>query len=126
MQPGFDLVVGIEPADRKASDRPRVRVEDVGQCVQALLLAATKLVVGDEVQGGAALEGAPPSREDSGPHAIFDRDVGYDGYHHLVEEAIDDVHVRWRLLRFWLDQPPLVGWIVLHLAVGGDPWRRCL
>ena len=51
MQPGFGLVVGIEPADSKASDRPRVRVEDVGQCVQALLLPAAELVVDDEVQG---------------------------------------------------------------------------
>jgi hypothetical protein len=29
-------------------------------------------------------------------------------------------------LRFWLDPPPLVGWLVLHLAAGGDPRRRCL
>ena len=51
MQPGFGLVVGIEPADSKASDRPGVCVEDVGQCVQALLLPAAELVVDDEVQG---------------------------------------------------------------------------
>ena len=51
MQPGFGLVVGIEPADSKASDRPRVHVEDVGQCVQALLLPAENLVVGNEAQG---------------------------------------------------------------------------
>ena len=43
--------MGIEPADSKASDRPRVRVEDVGQCVQALLLPAAELVVDDDVQG---------------------------------------------------------------------------
>ena len=51
MQPGFGLVVGIEPTDSKASDRPRVRVEDVGQCIQALLLLAVELVVDNEVQG---------------------------------------------------------------------------
>lgn len=51
MQPGFGLVVGIEPVDSKASDQPRVHVEDVGQCVQALLLPAAELVVDDELQG---------------------------------------------------------------------------
>ena len=51
MQPGFGLVVGTEPADSKASDQPRVCGEDVGQCVQALLLPAVELVVDDEVQG---------------------------------------------------------------------------
>jgi hypothetical protein len=57
VQPGFGLVVGTEPADSKASDRPRVRGEDVGQCVQALVLPAAELVVDDEVQGGAAPRG---------------------------------------------------------------------
>jgi hypothetical protein len=51
VQPGFGLVVGTEPADSKVSDRPRVRGEDVGQCVQALLLPAVELVVDDEIQG---------------------------------------------------------------------------
>ena len=48
MQPGFGLVVGIEPADSKASDRPRVRVEDKGQSIQALLLPAVERVVDDD------------------------------------------------------------------------------
>ena len=51
MQLGFGLVVGTELADSKASDHPRVRGKDVGQCVQALLLLAAELVVDDEVQG---------------------------------------------------------------------------
>ena len=51
MQPEFGLVVGIELADSKASDWPRVRVKDVGQCVQALLCPAAELVVDDDIQG---------------------------------------------------------------------------
>jgi hypothetical protein len=51
VKPGFGLAVGTEPADSKASNRPRVRGEDVGQCVQALLLLAAELVVDDKVQG---------------------------------------------------------------------------
>ena len=72
------------------------------------------------------LEGALLPREDNGPHAIFDGEVGYDGYQHLVGEAVDEVHIRRRLLWFWLDPPPLVGRLVLHLAAGDDPRWRCL
>ena len=51
MKPGVGLGVGTELADSKTFDRPRVRGEDVGQCVQASLLPATKLLVDGEIQG---------------------------------------------------------------------------
>jgi hypothetical protein len=47
----FGLAVGTELADDRASNRPRVRGEDVGQCIQAFALPSAELVVLDEVQG---------------------------------------------------------------------------
>ena len=60
MKLGFDLAVGMELVDDKASDRPRVRGEDVGQCVQAFALPAAELIVLDEVQGVECQRGHHP------------------------------------------------------------------
>ena len=70
------------------------------------------------------LEGALLPREDNGPHAIFDGEVGYDGYQHLVGEAAAEFHVHRRLLQFCLDPPLLVGRLILHLTAGGDSRQR--
>jgi hypothetical protein len=110
----FGPAVGTELADDKASDRPRVRGEDVGQCVQAFALPSAELVILDEVQGGGEPKEVPPPGEDSGPHTRFDGEEGYDGYQHLIGEAANEVHACRRLLWFWLNPPLLVGRLVLH------------
>ena len=56
------LVVGIEPANIKVSDWPRVHVEDVGQCIHALPLPAAEFVIDDEVQVGGVPKGATAAR----------------------------------------------------------------
>ena len=51
MKPRFGLAVGTKLAVSKVSDHPRVRGEDVGQCIQAFALPAAELIDIDNVHG---------------------------------------------------------------------------
>ena len=44
-----------------------------------------------EVEGDAALEGAPPPREQGGPHDRFGGEEADDDEQHVIGEAADEV-----------------------------------
>ena len=73
-----------------------------------------------EVEGDAAPEGAPPPGEQGGPHDIFGGEEADDDEQHVVGEAADEVQAR--RMRFWLERPPLVGYLAVHL---NRRRRRC-
>ena len=93
----MDITVGTEHADVKASGWPRVRCKDLRDCGHAFAIPIAKAAIDGEVEGDAALEGAPPPGKKGGPHARFGGEDGDNDEQHLVGEAADEVQAR----RMW-------------------------
>ena len=77
----------------------------------------TEEAIDGEVEGDAAPEGAPLPGEQGGLHSRFGGEEADDDEQHVVGEAADEVQAR--RMRFWLEPPPLVGCLAIHLN-----WRR--
>ena len=80
-------------------------------------IPVAEAAIDGEVEGDAAPEGAPPPGEQGGPHGRFGVEEADDDEQHVVGEAADVVQAR--RMRFWLELPPLVGCLAVHLT-----WRR--
>src|SRR4051812_18129629 len=72
------------------------------------------------VEGDTALEGAALLGEQGGPHGRFGGEEADDDEQRVIGEAADEVQARW--MRFWLEPPPLVGCLAVHL---NRRRRRC-
>jgi hypothetical protein len=98
-----------------------MRSGDLRNCSDAFAFLIAEVVVDDEVERCRAPEGAPPMGQTGCPHVRLGGEERDDNVHHVVREAAEEVKVkaRPRRLRFWLDPPPLVGRIILHLS-----WRH--
>ena len=83
-------------------------------------IPVAEAVVAGEVEGDAAPEGAPPPGEQGGPHGRFGGEEADDDEQDVIEEAADEVQAR--RMRFWLERPPLVGCLTVHL---NRRRRRC-
>ena len=70
--------------------------------------------VDGEVEGDATPEGVPPPGEQGSPHDKFGGEEADDDEQHVVGEAADEVQAR--RMRFWLEPPPLVGCLAIHLS----------
>ena len=81
-------------------------------------IPVTEAAVDGEVEGDVAPEGAPPPGEQSGLHGRFGGEEADDDEQHVVGEAADEVQAR--RMRFWLELPPFVGCLAVHLNR-----RRC-
>ena len=55
----------------------------------------------------------PPPGEQGGPHDRFGGEEANDDEQHVIGEAADEVQAR--RMRFWLEPPPLVGCLAVHL-----------
>jgi hypothetical protein len=83
-------------------------------CGHAFAIPVTEVAVDGEVEGDATPEGAPSPREQGGPHGRFGGEEADDDEQHVIGEAADEVQAR--LMRFWLELPPLVGCLAVHLS----------
>ena len=72
------------------------------------------------LRGTRRQRGAPPPGEQGGPHGRFGGEEADDDEQHVVDEAADEVQAR--QMRFWLEPPPLVGCLAVHL---NRRRRRC-
>jgi hypothetical protein len=68
--------------------------EDVGDCIDALLILIAEVVVDDKVELGEKPDVSPPLEEDGCPHGGLGREEGDDDVKHLVREAADEVKGR--------------------------------
>ena len=84
------------------------------------LKSPSQAAVDVEVEGDAAPKGAPPSGEQGGPHGRFGGEEADDDEQHVVGVAADEVQAR--RMQFWLEPPPLVSCLTVHL---NQRRRRC-
>ena len=77
-------------------------------------IPVAEAAVDGEVEGDAAPEGAPPPGERGGPQGRFGGEEADDDKQHVIGEAADEVQAR--RMRFWLEPPPLVGCLAVHMC----------
>ena len=87
------------------------------RCSHAFAIPVAEAAIDGEVEGDAVLEGAPPPGEQGGPHGRFGGEEADDDEKLVVGEVAYEVQAR--RMRFWLELPPLVGCLAVHLN-----WRR--
>ena len=82
-------------------------------CGHAFAIPVAEVAIDSEVEGDAVPEGAPPPGEQGSPHGRFGGEEADDDEQHVIGEAADEVQAR--RMRFWLEPPPLVGCLTVHL-----------
>jgi hypothetical protein len=92
--------------------------EDLRNYGDAFDFLVVEVIVGGEVVRCRSPEGVPPTGQTGCSHGRLGGEEGDYDVQHVFGEAADEVKLKAfpRRLRFWLDPPPLVGRLILHLS----------